>query len=73
MSPLSVTMIARTFHGIQNDAQFFDGWRTYGDAWARRYLLAVRARGCSRVHRQSTIDAADAALDEIEVHETFPR
>lgn len=66
MNTLSVTMIARTFHGIQNDASFFDGWRTYGDEWARQYLRAARERGCSRMQRVEEIKQADASLDEVE-------
>lgn len=54
---------AKTIFGAQNDERLWDGWRTYGDAWARRYLRDAVRHGADRAGAQDQIDAADAVLE----------
>jgi len=43
-----VMALSRTVWGIDNDARFWDGLRTYGPNWGWRYLLAAIRRGAAR-------------------------
>lgn len=44
-----VARVADTVHGAKNDAELWDGWRTFGARWALKYLLGRIAAGVDRV------------------------
>jgi hypothetical protein len=60
---MSICEIASTVWGAYNDARFWDGFRTYGDRWAKNYLLAAIRRGADRLGSEEKVRAADAALN----------
>ena len=45
MKHKSINQLAARIWGTANDAQLWNGWRTYGDAWACRYLLLQLDKG----------------------------
>lgn len=44
-----VARLANSVWGAKNDARLYDGWRTYGNAWAWEYLTRRIRSGADRV------------------------
>lgn len=47
--PEKLMRVSSHLWGASTDSVFWDGWRTYGDEWARRYLRRQVLRGVDLV------------------------
>jgi hypothetical protein len=55
---------ANKIHGTANDTRLWDGWRTYGAAWAAGYLLG-RLRSGAEVKPGTTAEALRTTLGNL--------